>query len=414
MSRALPDYLTQWWTRVEARRRQTLQASALSAEVWEEMQVAWEELRAQEEHLAQQREALAASYEALEGERQRYRELFDLAPDAYFVTDLSGRIQEANQRATTILNVPLSILSGMSMSVFMVADRAAFRALLHTLQAGESVESWEVSVQPRQRAPFAATVNAAPARAPQGQLLGVRWLLRDITQLKQTEEALRQANATLDDQVRERTAAVAVLLQETHHRMKNNFQVIASLLDLHADASADPHVHAVLDACQQRLQAMALIHERVSQAQDPARIDAVPYLHMLATQIFEAYRTEGRPISLALDLETVWMPFETAVPCGIIVNELLSNALKHAFPPGRPGEVAITLRAEGDGRVSLAVQDTGVGLPDGFEASQTPSLGWQLVTLLTAQLNGTLTLESRQGTRVTLTFTPPQAPPAST
>jgi two-component sensor histidine kinase len=117
-------------------------------------------------------------------------------------------------------------------------------------------------------------------------------------------------------------------------------------------------------------------------------------------------------VSLTLDLETVWMPFETAVPCGIIVHELLSNALKHAFPPGSSGEVAMTLSAEADGRVLLVVRDTGAGLPAGFEHARTPSLGWQLVTLLTAQLNGTLAVERRQGTCVILTFTPPQAPPA--
>jgi len=105
------------------------------------------------------------------------------------------------------------------------------------------------------------------------------------------------------------------------------------------------------------------------------------------------------------------MPSETAVPCGLIVHELISNALKHAFPSGRSGEVAMTLHTEADGRVSLAVRDTGVGVPDGFDIDQPSSLGWQLVRLLTAQLGGTL--ERYRGTRVTLTFTPPQAPTAS-
>jgi two-component sensor histidine kinase len=158
---------------------------------------------------------------------------------------------------------------------------------------------------------------------------------------------------------------------------------------------------------------MALIHEHLSQAPDPARMDAALYLYTLATQLIEAYRREGQPVSLALDLEAAWMPRETAVPCGLIVHELLANALTHAFRSGRSGEVAMTLRAEADGHVSLALRDTGVGLPEGVEVCQTPSLGWQLVSLLTAQLGGTLTLERQQGTRVLLTFTPPQAPAAS-
>ena len=166
-----------------------------------------------------------------------------------------------------------------------------------------------------------------------------------------------------------------------------------------------PRARGVLEECQHRLTAMALIHEGVSQAEDPARIDAAPYLQALATQLFAAYRTDGQPVSLVLDLDTVWMPFETAVPCGIIVNELLSNALKHAFPPGRTGTVVLALRPGADGRVSVAVRDTGVGVPEGFDIDQAPSLGWQLVGLLAAQLGGTLSLERYGGTRATLTFT---------
>ena len=189
--------------------------------------------------------------------------------------------------------------------------------------------------------------------------------------------------------------------------MKNNFQLIASLLDLQADASVDPQVHAVLEKCQHRLQTMALIHESMHQSEDPDRIDVTHYLNTLATQLFEAYRVEGQPVTLSLYLEQVWMPFKTAIPCGLIVNELLSNALKHAFPPGTSGEVAIALRTEADGRLSLAVRDTGVGVPAGLDVRQTNSLGLQLVSLLTEQLGGTLDLDRRQGTAVSLTFTLP-------
>jgi two-component sensor histidine kinase len=200
---------------------------------------------------------------------------------------------------------------------------------------------------------------------------------------------------------------VSLFLRESHHRMKNNFQLIASLLDLQADASGDARVHAVLEECQHRLQAMALIHESVHQSEDPDQIDVTSYLNTLATQLFDAYRCEGQPVTLALHLEEVRMPFKTAIPCGLIVNELLSNALKHAFPSGVPGEVAIVLHTEAEGRISLAVRDTGVGVPAGFDVRRTNSLGLQLVSLLTEQLGGTLKLDHRQGTSVVLTFALP-------
>lgn len=329
-------------------------------------------------------EALTPSQQAVREAQQRYQELFDGAPVACLVTDLAGTIREANQRASTVLYVP----PPRPLSAFLAADRAAFHARLGQLQAGQPVDDWEVSVRPWHHAPFPALLSGTPARTPQGQLIGLRWWLRDLTPLKRAEEALRQVHATLDTQGREHTAAVAVLRRETHHRLKNNFQVIASLLDLHADASADPRVRAALEECHHRLTAMALIHEGLSQSQDPARMDAASYLRTLATRLFEAYHMEGQPVSLALHLEAVRMPSETAVPCGLIVHELVSNALKHAFPSGRSGEVAMTLHTEADGRVSLAVRDTGVGVPDGIDIDQPRSFGWQLVRLLTAQLGG--------------------------
>ncbi len=418
MSNQSPDDLTRWWAHVEAWYQQAQGAPVPTAEpvaeAFEELSVAWEELRAAQEEVERQQEALAASRQTLEAEQQRYRELFDLAPEAYLVTDIYGTIREANRLAGAILNLVSPRLIGKPLVVFIAAaDRPAFRALLMQLQEGQPVHDWEVHLQPRHHACFPAALSITPARTPQGEFVGLRWLLHDITRRKHAEEALHQLNATLEARVQERTAAAAVLLREAHHRMKNNFQLIASLLDLQAEASADPQVRAVLDECQHRLQAMALIHESVYQSQDPAEIDAARYLRTLATQLFEAYRAEGQPVSLALHLEAVWMPFEIAVPCGIIVNELLSNALKHAFPPGVSGEVAITLRSDAEGRVSLAVWDTGVGVPEGFDVCHTNSLGLQLVSLLTEQLGGTLALDRRQGTSFVLTFAPPQAPTAS-
>ncbi len=412
MSRKSPHDMTQWWANIEAWHQRVQKASETpggsTAEAFEELRVAWEELRASQDEVSEQQEALVASRHTLAAERQRYRELFDLAPEAYLVTNLYGVIQEANGLAGTLLNLAPPRLIGKPLSVFIAEeDRPAFRALLAQLKGEQAVRDWEVRVKPFQSSPFPSALSVTLARTLQEELVGLRWLLRDITRRKQAEEALRQVNATLEERVRERTAAVSLLLRESHHRMKNNFQLIASLLDLQADASADPQVHAVLEKCQHRLQAMALIHESMHQSEDPDQIDVTRYLNTLTTQLFEAYCAEGQPVTLSLHLEEVWMPFKTAIPCGLIVNELLSNALKHAFPPGASGEVAIALRTGADGRISLVVRDTGVGVPAGLDVRQTNSLGMQLVYLLTEQLGGTLELDRRQGTTVALTFALP-------
>jgi two-component system, sensor histidine kinase PdtaS len=186
--------------------------------------------------------------------------------------------------------------------------------------------------------------------------------------------------------------------------MKNNFQLIASLLDLQVEASADPQMHAVLEKCHHRLRAMALIHENMHQSQASDQIDATRYFRTLAAQLFDADRGEGQQVTLSLHLDEVWMPFKTAIPCGLIVDESLSNALKHAFPPGARGEVAIALHTEAEGCISLALQDTGVGIPAGSDIRQTNSLGLQLVYVLTEQLGGAIEVDHRQGTSFVVTF----------
>jgi PAS domain S-box-containing protein len=200
-----------------------------------------------------------------------------------------------------------------------------------------------------------------------------------------------------------------VLLQEIHHRVKNNLQVVASLLDMQAEAVADPRVRAAFEDSQARLHAMALIHEQLYQGASLAQLNAADYLRRLSTRLFETYRRPDGRITLELDVEEIALEINVAIPCGLMLNELLSNALKHAFPGGRPGAVAITLRQAPPGTCVLTVRDTGVGLPEGLDIRQTDSLGLQLVSLLITQLEGTLTLERGGGTTFKLTFPLPQS-----
>jgi two-component sensor histidine kinase len=154
---------------------------------------------------------------------------------------------------------------------------------------------------------------------------------------------------------------------------------------------------------------MALIHEQLYQGASLAQLNAADYLRRLSTRLFETYRRPDGRITLELDVEEIALEINVAIPCGLMLNELLSNALKHAFPGGRPGAVAITLRQAPPGTCVLTVRDTGVGLPEGLDIRQTDSLGLQLVSLLIAQLGGTLTLERGGGTTFRLTFPLPQS-----
>jgi two-component sensor histidine kinase len=219
-------------------------------------------------------------------------------------------------------------------------------------------------------------------------------LLREQSRRRQLEAHLR---AVLQEK--------EVLLREVHHRVKNNLQVIASLLDMQADAIEDCSIRALFEDSQQRIQAIALIHESLYLSGDVrAHVNAGEYLPQLSQRLFEAYRAPSDRLTLKVQADPVWLAVQTAVSCGLLITELVTNSFKHAFPNGLVGEIQITLRQDPAGTCVLSVRDTGVGVPEPLEIHAPASLGWPLVRLLTEQLRGTIALEGYGGTTVTITF----------
>jgi PAS domain S-box-containing protein len=215
----------------------------------------------------------------------------------------------------------------------------------------------------------------------------------------------RRAQQKIENALKEKT----VLLNEVHHRVKNNLQVIASMLNLQASHTSDPRLRAILGDSQSRVRAMALTHQLLYERKDYSRIDLGDYLQRL-TQLLGSYR-QGRSKVVLQNLlpETPqYLDFERAIPCGLVVNELVSNAFKHAFPDERGGTIGIELRVA-NGEVEIVVADDGIGLPNDFDIGQIKSLGLQLVPLLIEQLAGTFTIEPGPGARFHLRF--PSDPP---
>jgi PAS domain S-box-containing protein len=195
-----------------------------------------------------------------------------------------------------------------------------------------------------------------------------------------------------------------MLLQEIHHRVKNNLQVISSLLSLQSRSVADAETLTVLRESQDRIRSMALIHEKLYRSENFACIDFAGYLQSLTSHLIHSYRSSMGVPRLQLDVADVSLSLETAVPCGLIVNELVSNALKHAFSDGNQGTIHITLSQDEDKRVSLIVADDGVGLPEGFDINKSDSLGLRLVTMLVGQVRGQLTTTKDHGAKFEVVF----------
>jgi two-component sensor histidine kinase len=223
-----------------------------------------------------------------------------------------------------------------------------------------------------------------------------------VERLRQHAEGSTRDHAleTLKAALRERE----LFLQEANHRIKNNLQVIASLLSLQASYISDPKIREMFRDSQERVQSMALIHEALYRSEHAGAIDFSIYVRDLADQLISSYDVQSGRVALQLHLNNVLLDVNKAIPCGLILNELISNALKHAFPGGRTGMIRVEMDASASRQVTIIVRDDGVGVPVDLDHRDAQTLGLQLVYTLIEQLEGTIELERREGTTFTLTF----------
>ncbi len=229
-----------------------------------------------------------------------------------------------------------------------------------------------------------------------GKVVKLGGTFQDITERKQAEE---QIKASLKEK--------GVLLQEVHHRVKNNMQVIISLLRLQADNIDDEKYADLLKESQDRIKSMALIHEKFYQAENFADIDFDEYVRSLSTELFRSYGADPNKIALKTQIENVSLMLDYAIPCGLIVNELVSNSLKYAFPEDRTGEIKVVFRSTDEDELDLTVSDNGIGLPKDLDIKNTESLGLHLVNVLGEyQLGGKLDVRRENGTEFHLQFKP--------
>ena len=210
--------------------------------------------------------------------------------------------------------------------------------------------------------------------------------------------------------LKEQTHQQQLLLKEIHHRVKNNLQVVSSLLRLQARYTQDERSQELLRDSQHRIRSMALIHAKLYQSEDLARIDFANYVSSLGAYLFQSYAVDPASISLKIEVENIYLDIDMAIPCGLIINELVSNSLKYAFPAtstepkAQINQIWIELKANQNNQFKLTVRDNGVGFPADLDPYQTETLGLQLVVRLTEQIKGQVEIDGSQGTRFSITF----------
>src|SRR5581483_8314627 len=335
-----------------------------------------------------------------QGNQEMFERFFECAPDAVLVTDAQGRITDANQQAKTMFGYPQEEMLGAPVEMLLPEHLRGKHRIHREAYMGDPKmralgRGLELFGRRRDGSLFPVDITLSPLLRD-GELCVLAGV-RDICEHRLAEERLQES-------LREKE----VLLREVHHRVKNNLAVICSLFYLESTYARNEHTAQVFRESENRVHAMALVHETLYGSKDLSRIDFGEYAHTLAVDILSSYGTQRdpeAPVQLKCELEPVIVSIELAVPCGLILNELISNAMKHGFRGRAGGEIRVALRSGPDGVAALRVEDNGAGIPPGLDANSQKSLGLRLVRSLTNQIRGSFELARLdRGTSARLNF----------
>lgn len=338
--------------------------------------------------------------ETLAESEEKFRKAFFTSPDPMTISRLEdGVFMNINDGfIETTGYTREECLGKSSYDIGLWADDDRREELVSKLQQNGMLENFEARIRTKKGVVRTALISASIINIAQVPRLFT--ISRDITELKETEKALLASQ----DQLRASLGEKEILLKEIHHRVKNNLQVISGLLNLQSHYIEDENVKNVYKESQNRIKTMALIHEELYQREDLGRINLADYIKGLTNNLLASYAMTGKRVELLLDLSNLDISIDTAIPCGLIVNELLSNALKHAFPGKKRGEVKVSLNPVAGSKYELVVRDNGIGLPGDLDIKETGSLGLSLVSILAEQLGGDLKIKNEKGAVFSLIF----------
>lgn len=324
---------------------------------------------------------------------QKYtRLLLDSSIDMISACDQDGKITEFNYAGQNTFGYSLTEVLAKDLSI-LYADQEQYKTIRKII-AEDGNFLGEVKHLKKNGETFPAYISASVLRNERGETIGMMSISRDITRIKETEEQLKRS-------VHEKET----LIKEIHHRVKNNMQVISSILKLQSAYVKDKKTIELLDECRNRIASMAFIHATLYMTKDFTNINFSDYVTNIAGNLHQSYVSSDKKIILKLDVPKVNLHIDDAIPCGLIINELLTNSFKYGFAKKKKGSVGISVKVKKE-NIILAIWDNGAGFPSKVDYKNTESLGLQLVNSLTEQLGGKIKLESRpgEGTKFIIAF----------
>jgi PAS domain S-box-containing protein len=333
---------------------------------------------------------------------EKFSRAFHSSPPLMAISTIeSGRYLEVNEAFLTTLGFTREeVIGRTSLELGLHVDPQQRAEIRQRVEQSGPVRQIEVRVRAKTGAVHTGLFSATPIELGDQKC----WLttLTDVTDRKRMEEELRQS-------VEQKTA----LLKEIHHRVKNNLQIMTSLINLQSRRITHPEALGALTDTQARMRSMSLLHETLYRSGRMDRVEMAPYVRHLCVNLARILGVAGRGIELKVQASRFTMEVNQAVPCGLILNELISNAFKHAFPEGRRGEVLVEFSMEPGDTVLIRVADDGVGLPENLDIARSPTLGLTLVSDLAKQLRATWTVQRQDGSCFEIRFKPQQMAPAA-
>ena len=377
---------------LQERRLDNLESTELSKE---EMHRLIHEIQVHQIELEMQNDELRRQQNEIEESRNKYSHLYDFAPVGYFTVKKQGMIEQVNLTGAALLGIERQFLIGKPLTRFIASkDQDTF--YFHHLQVlkKDGNHSCEIEMMKYDKTPFYAQLKSIAVRSENENAAKLRTAITDITDRKMIDQQLQ---ASLKEK--------EVLLQEVNHRVKNNMQVIISMINLQCQKIEDKQISDELNKTVDRINSMALVHNQLYESKDFLKVDINKYISNIAENVFKSRGVDTAKISLKIVKNDIALSLDSAINCGLIIYELITNALKYAFPENRKGEIRLEFGYLKDGQLEMQVSDDGVGLPMNFDFKDSDTLGVQIVKALAEhQLGGTVKLDTTKGTKFLIRF----------